>query len=377
MSILVTFNGSNYIIPTPNEVGWGTNLDNYFVAIAAGCLQKTGGSFTLSAETDFGSSFGIKSLYYKSRGSNIASTGVLRLNNNSDTISFRNAANSADLPLGVNASNELTFNGVPIAGPGTFNPSIAIVSDGAGSLISSTTTATEIGYLSGVTSSIQTQFTGKKTIATGNAYRFETTDNSGNLQETTVTASRAVATDTNGLPVASATTSTELGYVSGVTSAIQTQLNAKATDTLVVHLAGTETISGVKSFSAATGISMLNQSKIALFDSGSSHSVTIAARNTVANFDYFWPAAAPGVDGAILTGNLSDGHMFWSSNLVISQGGTGLNSLTAYAPLFGGTTTTGPLQQTGVGSSGQVMTSNGAGALPTFQNVAGTGTVNS
>lgn len=38
-------------------------------------------------------------------------------------------------------------------------------------------------------------------------------------------ASRAVISDTNGLPTYSATTSTELGFVSGVTSAIQTQLN--------------------------------------------------------------------------------------------------------------------------------------------------------
>lgn len=67
----------------------------------------------------------------------------------------------------------------------------------------------------------------KKTIATGNAYKFETTDASGNLQETTVTASRAVVTDANGLPSASATTATEIGYVSGVSSAIQTQLNSK------------------------------------------------------------------------------------------------------------------------------------------------------
>ena len=67
----------------------------------------------------------------------------------------------------------------------------------------------------------------KKTIATGNAYKFETTDASGNLQETTVTASRAVVTDANGLPSASATTSTEIGYVNGVTSSIQTQLNGK------------------------------------------------------------------------------------------------------------------------------------------------------
>ena len=42
---------------------------------------------------------------------------------------------------------------------------------------------------------------------------------------------------------------TELSYVKGVTSAIQTQLNAKANDNAVVHLAGTETITGSKTFS--------------------------------------------------------------------------------------------------------------------------------
>ena len=83
MSLIVTFNGNNYIIPTTNEVGWGSNLDAYFVAIAAGALQKTGGLFTLSAEADFGASFGLKALYYKSRTANIASTWVsLRLANN-------------------------------------------------------------------------------------------------------------------------------------------------------------------------------------------------------------------------------------------------------------------------------------------------------
>jgi hypothetical protein len=45
---------------------------------------------------------------------------------------------------------------------------------------------------------------------------------------TAITASRALASDVNGLPVASATTATELGYISGLTSAIQTQLGTKA-----------------------------------------------------------------------------------------------------------------------------------------------------
>jgi hypothetical protein len=73
--------------------------------------------------------------------------------------------------------------------------------------------------------------------------------------------------------------------------------------------------------------------------------------------------------------------------LPVAQGGTGLTSTTAYAVVCGGTTSTGNLQSiAGVGTSGQVLTSNGAGALPTFTtlqsgnikawvNFNGTGTV--
>lgn len=127
MSLNVTFNGSNYIIPETGEKGWGGNTTSYLVAIAAGALQKTGGSFTLSAETDFGASFGLKSLYYKSRSTNIAASGIVRLNNNSDAVSWRNAANSADLPLTVDASNRLSYNGVPVltgTGPSDYVSSI-------------------------------------------------------------------------------------------------------------------------------------------------------------------------------------------------------------------------------------------------------------
>ena len=52
----------------------------------------------------------------------------------------------------------------------------------------------------------------------------------------------------------------------------------------------------------------------------------------------------------------------------VANGGTGNSSNTAYAVLCGGTTTTGAIQSiASVGTSGQVLTSNGAGALPTFQ----------
>lgn len=55
----------------------------------------------------------------------------------------------------------------------------------------------------------------------------------------------------------------------------------------------------------------------------------------------------------------------------VVEGGTGVQSNTAYAVLCGGTTTTNPIQSiAGVGTAGQLLTSNGAGALPTFQNAA-------
>lgn len=60
-----------------------------------------------------------------------------------------------------------------------------------------------------------------------------------------------------------------------------------------------------------------------------------------------------------------------TGTVLVPNGGSGLTSLTAYALMTGGTTSTGNMQQvSGVGTSGQVLTSNGAGILPTWQNAA-------
>lgn len=56
------------------------------------------------------------------------------------------------------------------------------------------------------------------------------------------------------------------------------------------------------------------------------------------------------------------------TDVPVADGGTGVSSLTAYAVMCGGTTSTGSVQSiASVGTAGQVLTSNGAGALPTFQ----------
>lgn len=87
----------------------------------------------------------------------------------------------------------------------------------------------EFSYLGNVTSDIQSQINGKQATITGAATTITSSD---------LTISRALASDASGKVTVSATTSTELGYVSGVTSAIQTQLSGKA------NLSGGNTFSG-------------------------------------------------------------------------------------------------------------------------------------
>ncbi len=67
-----------------------------------------------------------------------------------------------------------------------------------------------------------------------------------------LTSSRAVATTAGGVLTASATTATELGYVNGVTSAIQTQLNAK------VNITGTDNVTITNSTLSTDALTITN-----------------------------------------------------------------------------------------------------------------------
>ena len=111
MATNVVLNGVTYAIPAESDSDWGLSVSNYLIAISTVCLQKTGGTFTLTAEVNFGATYGLKSPYYKSVATNPASAGQVRLGN-AEFIKWRNAANSADLGLKVNASDALEYNGL-------------------------------------------------------------------------------------------------------------------------------------------------------------------------------------------------------------------------------------------------------------------------
>ena len=83
-----------------------------------------------------------------------------------------------------------------------------------------TASTAELNYVTGVTSSIQTQINSKQATITGAATTIDDTD---------LTASRALVSNSSGKVAVSALTDTELGYLDGVTSNVQTQINTVTT----------------------------------------------------------------------------------------------------------------------------------------------------
>ena len=94
-----------------------------------------------------------------------------------------------------------------------------LISNTSGKVAVSAITSTELGYLDGVTSDIQTQINSKQATITGAA---------SSISSDNLTASRALVSNSSGKVVVSDVTSTELGYLDGVTSAIQNQLDGKS-----------------------------------------------------------------------------------------------------------------------------------------------------
>lgn len=95
---------------------------------------------------------------------------------------------------------------------------------------------------------------------------------------------------------------------------------------------------------------------------------TVAARTFQNSSSVTWtnPDGVAGNPSAVV--NISG-----ISPVLVSNGGTGLTSLTPYAVLAGGTTGTGNVQQvSGLGVATQYLGSNGPGALPTWQTLPAT-----
>ncbi len=122
MSTPVVYVGNTYNVPAYQDTGYAQgsgNLSSYLIALATGSLTLSGGSFPLLADVDFGANFGIESIYYKSRATFPASTGVVRLGN-TEIVAWRNATNGADITISVNSSDQLVFSANVVFGAGVY-----------------------------------------------------------------------------------------------------------------------------------------------------------------------------------------------------------------------------------------------------------------
>src|ERR1051325_5584277 len=100
--------------------------------------------------------------------------------------------------------------------------------------------------ISGAINLASAEVTGTLAIANGGTNSATSLNNNRVMQSSggaiveaaAITAARALISDANGIPTHSTVTSTELGFLSGVTSSVQTQLNAKAADNIVIKKDG-------------------------------------------------------------------------------------------------------------------------------------------
>jgi hypothetical protein len=183
----------------------------------------------------------------------------------------------------------------------------------------------------------------------------------------------------------------KLGYSTTTNAAGTTTLSSTSNSQQFFTGSGAQQVNLPDTSTLATGVSytIVNQSSgtVTVKTTAGTNLVFAVPANTQATFYcistasnaaaswYYNAGATAGSTSIITLGTVTTGT--WNGTAIgVGYGGTGASSFTAYAVLCGGTTSTGAVQAVAsVGTAGYVLTSNGAGALPTFQSAAGGVTV--
>lgn len=123
---------------------------------------------------------------------------------------------------------------------------------------------------------------------------------------------------------------------------------------------------GTTALSISTGQVVTLTNALPVASGGTNATATPTAGAVAYGTGTAYAFTSAGTSGQALTSNGSSAPTF--GTLGVAGGGTGLATTTAYGVIVAGTTSTGAFQQvSGTGTSGQLLTSNGAGALPSWQ----------
>ena len=122
----------------------------------------------------------------------------------------------------------------------------------------------------------------------------------------------------------------------------------------ILTAVGTDSNIGFNLTTKGTGVFTLSSANTTspltlLSGTGLQHSATFAFSNAATTNTYTFQEGSQTIAGS-----------------TVPLYGTGVQSFTAYAPILGGTTSTGALQSTASGNTGQILQSNGSAAKPTW-----------
>lgn len=110
MTIPLTINGTTYNFPASGDENWGNSVTSWAAAVTANLFPLSGGNYFLTGELNWGPNYGHRTVYIRSDTANPASVGFVRLAT-ADAIYWRANDGVTNLPLTINGSNALTFNG--------------------------------------------------------------------------------------------------------------------------------------------------------------------------------------------------------------------------------------------------------------------------
>ena len=253
---------------------------------------------------------------------------------------------------------------ISATGAGTGTVTSVDVSGGATGLTTSGGPVTTSGTIT-IAGALNIGHGGTNSTTALNNNRIMVSSGGAIVEEAAITANRALASNASGLPVASATTDTELGYVSGVTSSIQTQLNGKQATLTLGNLtdAGTDGIVVTGGTGAVVGAG----TSIAQHVADASHNGYLSSADW-SSFNSKQPAGSYITD---LTGDVTaTGPGSAAASLVATSNATlttlsGLTTASSLASI--GTITSGTWNATTIainhGGTGQTTASAAFGAL--------------